>query len=171
MDIAESKDEALKGLVTFKIGEEEFGVDLLTVQTIIRMTEPTRVPKSPDFVEGVINLRGSIIPVIDFRKKFNLPKKEVEKDTRIIVTEIDQKVIGFIVDSVSEVLRIPTSSIEPPPPIIAGIDSEYISGVGKLEDRLLILVNLNKLLSETEKKEVSQLEDRSTNIKDEKEEK
>jgi purine-binding chemotaxis protein CheW len=171
MDIAESKDEALKGLVTFKIGEEEFGVDLLTVQTIIRMTEPTRVPKSPDFVEGVINLRGSIIPVIDFRKKFNLPKKEVEKDTRIIVTEIDQKVIGFIVDSVSEVLRIPTSSIEPPPPIIAGIDSEYISGVGKLEDRLLILVNLNKLLSETEKKEVTQLEDRSTNIKDEKEEK
>jgi len=171
MDIAESKDEALKGLVTFKIGEEEFGVDLLTVQTIIRMTEPTRVPKSPDFVEGVINLRGSIIPVIDFRKKFNLPKKEVEKDTRIIVTEIDQKVIGFIVDSVSEVLRIPTSSIEPPPPIIAGIDSEYISGVGKLEDRLLILVNLNKLLSDTEKKEVSQLEDRSTNIKDKKEEK
>lgn len=171
MDIAGNKEETLKGLVTFKIGEEEFGVDLLTVQTIIRMAEPTKVPKAPDFVEGVINLRGSIIPVIDFRKRFNLPKKEAEKDTRIIVTEIEQKVIGFIVDSVSEVLRIPTSSIDPPPPIIAGIDSEYISGVGKLEDRLLILINLDKLLSDTEKKEVSQLQEKKINPKDKKEEK
>ena len=150
----DSKEETLRGLVTFKIGDEEFGLELLSVQTIIRMVEPTQVPRSPDFVEGVINLRGSIIPIIDFRTRFNLPQKEAEKDTRIIVTEIEGKVVGFIVDSVSEVLRIPTSAIEPPPPIIGGIESDYISGVGKLEDRLLILINLDRLLSETEKKEV-----------------
>jgi purine-binding chemotaxis protein CheW len=103
-------------------------------------------------VEGGINLRGSIIPVIDFRKGFNLPPKESEKDTRIIVTDIDGKVAGFIVDSVSEVLRIPTSAIEPPPTMVGGIESNYIDGVGKLEDRLLVVINISNLLSESEKK-------------------
>lgn len=145
-----TKDDALRELVTFKVGEEEFGVEILSVQEIIRIMEITKVPKAPEFVEGVINLRGKIIPVIDFRKRFNMEKRDEGKDTRIIVANIEEKTFGFIVDSVSEVLRIPTSAIEPPPSIVAGIESEYINGVGKLDDRLLILINLGKLLSKKE---------------------
>ncbi|MGX9365896.1 chemotaxis protein CheW [Desulfoplanes sp. PS50] len=145
------KDEELLQLVTFSIGEEEFGVEILKVQEIIRMLEITRVPKAPDFVEGVINLRGKVIPVIDLRLRFGLTAKEHDKKTRIIVIEINQMIVGFVVDSVSEVLRIPAGTIEPPPPVISGLDSEYISGVGKLDDRLLIMLDLNRLLSKEEK--------------------
>ncbi|MFH1624664.1 MAG: chemotaxis protein CheW [Pseudomonadota bacterium] len=147
------KEGAVKGevdllqLVTFNIGGEEFGVDILKVQEINRMLQITRVPRSPDFVEGVINLRGKVVPVIDLRKRFNLEKKKADKQTRIIVVEVEKKIVGFIVDAVSEVLRIPSSTVESPPPILAGIDSEYITGVGKLEDRLLILLDLNKLFT------------------------
>lgn len=151
MDDKKIKETTIRELVTFKVAEEEFAVDILAVQEIIRMIEITRIPKTPDFVEGVINLRGKVIPVIDFRKRFHIQGKEEEKDTRIIVTNIKGKTLGFIVDSVSEVLRIPVSSIEPPPPIVAGIESEYINGVGKLDDRLLILINLDKLLLENGK--------------------
>jgi purine-binding chemotaxis protein CheW len=149
--ISAGSDAELKGLVTFKVGEEEFGVDILSVETIIRMMEITKVPRSPDFVEGVINLRGSVIPIIDFRKRFQMKMREEGKDTRIIVTNLNAKQMGFIVDSVSEVLRIPVSAIVPPPPIVAGIDAEYINGVGKLDDRLLILINIERLFSDSEK--------------------
>jgi purine-binding chemotaxis protein CheW len=145
------KDEELLQLVTFSIGDEEFGVEILKVQEIIRMLEITRVPKAPDFVEGVINLRGKVIPVIDLRLRFGLQAKGHDKKTRIIVIEINKMIVGFVVDSVSEVLRIPASTIEPPPPVISGLDSEYISGVGKLDDRLLIMLDLNRLLSKEEK--------------------
>ncbi len=145
------KDEELLQLVTFSIGEEEFGVEILKVQEIIRMLDITRVPKAPDFVEGVINLRGKVIPVIDLRRRFGLEAKGHDKKTRIIVIEISQMIVGFVVDSVSEVLRIPAGTIEPPPPVISGLDSEYISGVGKLDDRLLIMLDLNRLLSKEEK--------------------
>jgi purine-binding chemotaxis protein CheW len=132
-------------LVTFTIGDEEFGVDILKVREINRMMDITRVPKSPPFVEGVINLRGKVIPVINLRKRFAMETRESDKETRIIVVEVDTKTIGFIVDSVSEVLRIPADTVEPPPPFVADVDAEYISGVGKLEDRLLILLDLEKL--------------------------
>ncbi|MDD2220287.1 MAG: chemotaxis protein CheW [Desulfoplanes sp.] len=145
------KDEELLQLVTFSIGEEEFGVEILQVQEIIRMREITRVPNAPDFVEGVINLRGKVIPVIDLRLRFGLQAKEHDKKTRIIVIEVKQMIVGFVVDSVSEVLRIPAGTIELPPPVISGLDSEYISGVGKLDDRLLIMLDLNRLLSREEK--------------------
>ena len=145
-------------LVTFRIGEEEFGVDILRVQEIIRIMEITRVPKSPDFVEGVINLRGKVIPIIDLRKRFGLEVKEHDKHTRIIVIEMNNMIVGFVVDAVSEVLRIPADTVEPPPPaVMGGIDSEYISGVGKLEDRLLILLDLDKLLSQEEQAELGQV--------------
>ena len=145
-------------LVTFRIGEEEFGVDILRVQEIIRIMEITRVPKAPDFVEGVINLRGKVIPIIDLRKRFGLEVKEYVKHTRIIVIEISNMIVGFVVDAVSEVLRIPADTVEPPPPaVMGGIDSEYISGVGKLEDRLLILLDLDKLLSQEEQAELGQV--------------
>jgi purine-binding chemotaxis protein CheW len=132
-------------LVTFTIGDEEFGVDILKVREINRMMDITRVPKSPHYVEGVVNLRGKVIPVIDLRKRFDMEPRESDKETRIVVVEVDSKTIGFIVDSVSEVLRIPADTVEPPPPFVADVDAEYISGVGKLDDRLLILLDLEKL--------------------------
>ncbi|WP_031387645.1 chemotaxis protein CheW [Desulfonatronum thiodismutans] len=144
------KDDTLLQLVTFHIGDEEFGVEILKVQEIIRMMGITRVPKAPDFVEGVINLRGKVIPIIDLRKRFGMTGQEHDKHTRIIVIEINAVIVGFVVDSVSEVLRIPANTVEPPPSIIAGIESEYISGVGKLADRLLILLDLDHLLSRGE---------------------
>ncbi len=146
---ARRQDDALIQLVTFSIGDEEFGVDILKVQEIIRTMEITRVPRAPEFVEGVINLRGKVIP-IDLRRRFKLVDRAHDKHTRIIVIEISSMVVGFVVDSVSEVLRIPANTVEPPPPVVSGLDSEYISGVGKLEDRLLILLDLNKLLSNEE---------------------
>ena len=147
MEQSQRKDDELLQLVTFSIGEEEFGVDILKVQEIIRTMEITKVPRAQDFVEGVINLRGKVIPIIDLRRRFGFSSKQHDKHTRIIVIEINNMIVGFVVDSVSEVLRIPAATVEPPPPVVAGVESEYISGVGKLEDRLLILLDLDKLLS------------------------
>ena len=147
MDIMQKKDDELLQLVTFSIGEEEFGVDILKVQEIIRTMEITKVPRAPQFVEGVINVRGKVIPIIDLRRRFSLNHKDHDSHTRIIVIEINNMIVGFVVDSVSEVLRIPISTVEPPPPVVAGLESDYISGVGKLHDRLLILLDLDKLLS------------------------
>ena len=137
-------------LVSFKLGDEEFGVDILRVQEINRMMQLTRVPNSPDFVEGVINLRGRVIPVLDLRVKLNMQRIEHGDDTRIIVVEIHNQTVGFIVDSVKEVLRIPENITENPPELAAGVDSKYITAVGKLEDRLIILLDLEKVLIEEE---------------------
>ncbi|WP_027722662.1 chemotaxis protein CheW [Maridesulfovibrio zosterae] len=150
-------DAELIQLVTFSIGEEEFGVDILKVQEIIRTMEITKVPRAPIFVEGVINLRGKVIPIIDLRSKFGLQTIEHDQNTRIIVIEINDMIVGFVVDSVSEVLRIPASTVEPPPAVVSGLESEYISGVGKLEDRLLILLDLNRLLSSDEQEQLAQV--------------
>jgi purine-binding chemotaxis protein CheW len=114
------------------------------------MMEITEVPRAPDFVEGVINLRGKVIPILDLRRRFGLVTRDHDKHTRIIVIEISNMIVGFVVDSVSEVLRIPSNTVEPPPPVVSGLESEYISGVGKLADRLLILLDLDRLLSREE---------------------
>lgn len=147
-NLEEQKKESseLLQLVSFVIGNEEYAVDILYVQEINRMLQVTQVPNSPDFIEGVINLRGRIIPVIDLRTKMGIPKKEYDKNTRIIVVEVSGRTVGFIVDAVREVIRIPKSITEAPPEIVSGNNSEFISAVGKLEDRLLILIDLNKLL-------------------------
>jgi purine-binding chemotaxis protein CheW len=144
-----NRNEAVELLqfVSFKIENEEFGVDILDVQEINKMVPITRVPNSPDFVEGVINVRGRIIPVIDLRTRLGLPKIEQDKDSRIIVVDLERKTIGFIVDAVSEVLRIPKNVTEARPEIVGSIDSEFIKSIGKLEDRLLILIDLKKVLS------------------------
>ncbi|NLY41770.1 MAG: purine-binding chemotaxis protein CheW [Desulfovibrionales bacterium] len=151
------QETELLQLVTFSIGDEEFGVEILKVQEIIRMLEITKVPKAPAFVEGVINLRGKVIPILDLRKRFGLSARNHDKNTRIIVIEINSMIVGFIVDSVSEVLRLPASTVEPPPPVVAGLDSDYISGVGKLEDRLLIMLDLNRLLSNEEREKLGRV--------------
>jgi purine-binding chemotaxis protein CheW len=158
MDQSQKKlDDELIQLVTFSIGEEEFGVDILKVQEIIRTMEITKVPRAQDFVEGVINLRGKVIPIIDLRRRFGLASKAYDKHTRIIVIEISNMIVGFVVDSVSEVLRIPAGTVEPPPAVVAGMESEYISGVGRLHDSLLILLDLDKLLSNTDLEALGQV--------------
>ena len=144
--------EELLQLVSFKIGEEEFGVDILFVREINRMVEITRVPKSPEFVEGVINLRGKVIPIVSLRKRMSMPDKEYDKETRIVVVELEDQLIGFVVDAVSEVLRIPKNITEPPPETATGIDAEFITGIAKMDERLLILLNLNRLLDVGERK-------------------
>ena len=147
--------EELLQLVSFNIGQEEFGLDIQSIQEINRMVDITRVPNAPEFVSGVINLRGKVIPIIDLRKRFGFPSKEYDKNTRIIVVELNGMVVGFIVDAVSEVLRIPKSITEPPPSIVAGIGSEYITAVAKLENRLLILLDLERILKDKEKQQLS----------------
>lgn len=142
--------EELLQLVSFKIGDEEFGVDILSVQEINRMSQITKVPNTPDFIEGVINLRGRIIPVIDLRVKLGMARKEHGKNTRIVVVELKGQTIGFIVDEVSEVLRIPKNITEAPPDMVGGMNTDYITSIGKLEDRLLILLDLEKILSSSE---------------------
>jgi len=139
-------DELLQ-LVSFNIGTEEFGVDILKVQEINRMVEITKVPQTPSYVEGVINLRGKVIPIVDLRKRFNQEVQDYDKNTRIVVVDIGGNIMGMVVDSVSEVLRIPASTIEPSPEIATGINSEYIKGVAKLEDRLLIFLDLSKVIN------------------------
>jgi purine-binding chemotaxis protein CheW len=146
-----AQTEELLQLVSFNLGQEEFGLGIQSIQEINRMVEITRVPNSPEFVSGVINLRGKVIPIINLRKRFGFPPKESDRNTRIIVVELGNIVVGFIVDAVSEVLRIPKSITEPPPSIVAGIGSEYITAVAKLENRLLILLDLERILLEKEK--------------------
>ena len=136
-------------LVSFHIGGEEFGLDILRVQEIIRVQELTRVPNSPDFVDGVINLRGKVIPVVALRKCFGLEELPHDKQTRIVVIEVKGTVLGFIVDSVSEVLRIPADTVEPPPRL-GKVEREYVSGVGKLDNRLLILLDVDRLMGDSE---------------------
>jgi len=151
------RENVLIQLVTFNISNEEFGIEILKVQEIIRLMEITRVPRAPDFVEGVINLRGKVIPIVDLRRKFGMAAHPHDSQTRIVVVDLSGTIVGFIVDSVSEVLRIDSSTVEPPPQIVSGVDSEYISGVGKLDDRLLILIDLDKLLSREEQQGLSAL--------------
>ena len=147
--VKQEVNNELLQLVTFKLDVEEFGIDILRVQEIIRIMDITKVPNSPEFVEGVINLRGRVIPVINLRKRLMLPNLEKDNKTRVIVVELSDKTVGFIVDEVNEVLRIPKSITEPPPEMTAGIDSDYITSVGKLEDRLLILLDIEKLVDKT----------------------
>ncbi|HEV3089678.1 MAG TPA: chemotaxis protein CheW [Candidatus Elarobacter sp.] len=141
-------------VVSFKLGSEEYGVDIAQVQEINRMVAVTHVPRAPQFMEGVINLRGQLIPIIDLRARFGMPRAEHTKNTRIVVTEIGTKRVGMVVDSVSEVLRLPVEQIEPAPEMITGVDTEYIRGVGKIEDRLIILLDLARIISTAEKREL-----------------
>ncbi len=145
-----SAAEELLQLVSFSIGKEVFGVDILRVQEINRMVEVTRVPNSPEYIDGVINLRGKVIPIVNLRHRFGMERKESDKHTRIVVVELSGNVVGFLVDAVQEVLRIPRNVTEPPPAFSGGLSADFITAVGKLEDRLLILLDLDKVLGQQE---------------------
>ncbi len=151
MDVKKDLDsKGVLQLVTFRLGNEEYSLDILKVQEIIRQMELTRVPKAPDFVDGVINLRGRVIPVLDLRKRFGLAPDANTSETRIIVVDVNDKTVGFKVDAVSEVLRLPSEKVEPPPSIVTGRESEYIRGVGKMDGRLIILLDVSKILTRSE---------------------
>lgn len=138
-------------LVVFELGAELYGVEIARVHEIIRLQTVTRVPRAPAFVEGVINLRGKVIPVVDLRRRFGLPTAEHTRSTRIVVVEIGDQVVGIVVDGVSEVLRVNTATVEPPSPVVAGIDSEYLHGIAKLPERLVILLDLDRILARDER--------------------
>jgi len=144
-------------LVVFELGDESYGVDISRVQDINRMQEITEIPHAPESVVGVINLRGRVIPVIDLRKRFGLPDAVHTKDTRIVVLHLEGNLIGVIVDAVSQVLRIPADIVEPPSPVLAGVDSRYLRGIAKLDDKLVILLDLDFVLSRREQEAISEV--------------
>ena len=149
---------AERQLVVFGLGDEEFGVDIIQVQEIVRLQEVTKIPNAPAFVEGIVNLRGKVIPLIDLRKRFGFANVEHDDESRIIVTSFNENLIGIIVDNVSEVIRLQEEQIEPPPNIVAGVGREYIQGVGKVEDRLVVLLELDRILNLDEKQALTSAE-------------
>jgi len=147
----ESTSGGMLQLVSFFLGDEEYAVDVLRVQGIDRVTEITRVPRAPEFVEGVINLRGKIVPIIDLRRRIGLPSKPPDRESRIIVVEMGREVVGLRVDSVREVLRVPRSLTEPPPDMANAENNDFVEAVGKLDDRLILILNVDRILDSSER--------------------
>jgi purine-binding chemotaxis protein CheW len=144
-------------LVVFTLGDEEFGVDIAQVREIVRLVQITYLPKAPTFIEGVVNLRGQVLAVIDLSKRLNIASKPRSEQSRIIVVEVSDNTVGMIVDSVSEVLRLSEERVEEVPNLVeTEVPEHYIRGVGKLKDRLLVLLDLNRVLSPEEVQHVDQ---------------
>jgi purine-binding chemotaxis protein CheW len=142
-------------LVVFELANEHYGVDISSVESIIKMQEITRIPHSPSFVEGITNLRGLVLPVIDLRKRFSLESQAASRDSRIMVVALGPVKVGMIVDAVSEVLRVPSESIEPPPSMTTSSKANFITGIAKLDDVLVILLDLSKILTTDEQVELT----------------
>jgi purine-binding chemotaxis protein CheW len=150
--------EELK-VIVFSLAHETYGIDVGQVQTIERMMPITRVPKTPAFVKGVINLRGIVVPVIDLRGRFGLPEADYTDNTRIIVVKVNDLEVGFIVDSANDVIDLNSGQIENPPEVVGGIQAKYLHGVAKLDDdRLLIMLNLPEVLNKSEIVQLEQIE-------------
>jgi purine-binding chemotaxis protein CheW len=137
-------------LVVFDLNEEAYGVDIGAVREIIRMQEITRVPRAPRFIEGVINLRGKVIPVVDLRQRFSMPETERTEEHRIVVVDVMGQDIGIVVDAVTEVSRVSEASIEPPSSVITTEDSDYLTGIVKTDSKLIILLDITKVMSADE---------------------
>lgn len=139
-------------LVCFQLGGENYGVDIYSVQRLIQVPQITTVPRAPDFVEGIIDVRGDIIPVINLLKRFGIPESEIDDDDRIVITEIGEQIVGLLVDAVSEVTRLPEEDIEPPSDVVSAVHSEFIAGIGKQQrgdnSRLIIVLDVEKVLTE-----------------------
>jgi len=150
----EITDSEVMQLVSFMLDEVEYGVDILRVHEILRYPDITRLPNTPDFIQGVINLRGNVIPVVDVRIRFGFPKGDITDLTRIIVVETGGKQVGLLVDNVYQVVRIPLTSIDPPSELITGVSEDFITGIGRLKDRLIVILNmsLSMFLEETDNK-------------------
>ncbi|MEW6229596.1 MAG: chemotaxis protein CheW [Bacillota bacterium] len=155
-DAANRSDETQ--LVTFKLGAEEYGIDIMQVQEIIRLPDIVRVPKAPPFVEGVINLRHKILPVIDLARRFGTSSEQRTDASRIVVVNVRDNPVGLIVDSVCEVIRLSTGTVEPLPDVVANVDSRFLYGIGRLNDRLVLLVELAKVFSSDEVRQLESVE-------------
>ncbi len=156
----EETDESLETLqmVSFRLGEGDYGVDIKSVREINRLTNVTHIPTAPPFVEGIINLRGLIVPVVNLGLRFGLARTEHSKDTRVVVIESDGHTLGLVVDAVSEVLSIPTSEIDPASNMSSsGIDISFVEGVGKIGERLILILSPERLFSEEEKEQLAGL--------------
>jgi len=161
------EEEKTTQLVGFIVNKEYFGVNILDVQEIIRSIEITEVPNSPDFIEGVINLRGNIIPVMELRKRLNLPDRpeEMKEDVWILIINIEDRVTGFIVDEITKVLRIDVDAMEPTPEIVGeGLKSQYITGVCEIEERLHTILNFEEILQIKEIEKIKDLEKLATTM-------
>ncbi len=156
--MAEGTVNTEQQLVVFDLNDEAYGVDIGSVREIIRLQEITRVPRTPDFVEGVINLRGKVIPVVELRKRFSLPIQDRTKENRIVNVDIGGQEIGMVVDAVTEVLRISADAVEPPSSVITTADSGYLRGIAKIDERLIILLDLDQVLSRDEKEALADVE-------------
>ncbi|KNY26298.1 chemotaxis protein CheW [Pseudobacteroides cellulosolvens] len=152
-------------LVTFHLGHEEFGANIMNVKEIVRVTDITKVPNAPSYIEGVCNLRGSVLPIIDGRSRLSMEKKEKDENSRVLVIDINGKATGMIVDKVSEVMRVNTSEVEPPPAVIKNIDTDYISGVVKLNSgkRLIMFLELLKILNMDDMEGLNEIIDNMSN--------
>lgn len=146
-----------KQLVIFELADEHYGVDIAAVESIIKMEPITVVPQSLSFVEGVINLRGSILPVVDLRKRFKLTAGEVNKDARIVVVNMGGVKVGMVVDGVSEVLTLSEDAVEPTPPMATSADARFITGIARIDHRLVILLEMGKILSPNERQDLAVL--------------
>lgn len=133
--------------LTFRLDQEEYGIDILKVQEIRGYEPPTRVAEAPNFIKGVVNLRGTIVPIVDMRLKFNCAKAEYNSFTVVIVLNLRNRIVGIVVDSVSDVMELPAENIKPAPDLDSGIDSGAVLGLGSLGDRMLILVDIERLMS------------------------
>ncbi len=152
------EDSQKNRFLTFHLGKESYGIEIGYVTEIIVMQDITKVPDLPEFIIGVVNLRGNVISVMDMRKRFHLEPKEYDDRTCIIVVDISDIAIGLLVDTVNEVLNIPESQVDPPPKTHSGIKSSYIMGMGKIEDQVKILLNIEKILHEEELDQVKQID-------------
>jgi len=142
--------------VSFMLDDVEYGVDILSVHEILRYPEITRLPNTPNFIKGVINLRGNVLPVVDVRLRFGFPKGNITDLTRIIVVETGGKQVGLLVDNVYQVVRIPVVNVDPPSDLITGVSEEFISGIGRLKDRLIVLLNMSHIIFLEEKETVQE---------------
>ncbi|MCX7679720.1 MAG: chemotaxis protein CheW [Spirochaetes bacterium] len=152
----ENERSAVKQYVTFMIGNEYYGVEVLKVQEIIGMTQIVYVPNSADFMKGVINLRGTVVPVVDMRKRFRMPEREYDMFTVIIIVEVKNRMIGMIVDSVSDVVEMEESEIQETPHFAVKIETDYIRGMGQVDDKLVIILDIDKILSASDLEKMNQ---------------
>jgi purine-binding chemotaxis protein CheW len=133
-------------IIVFQLSDEEYGIPVQQVKSIEKMQHITRVPRTPKFVKGVINLRGVVTPIIDLRSRFDLSEEHYSENTRMIIVTHDSRDVGLIVDAANDVIDLPSSSIEPPPEVVGVVEADYIQGVAKVGSRLLIIMNLEKVL-------------------------
>jgi len=148
---------AEKQFVVFKLNDEEYGIEITQVKEIIEYHKPTKIPNTPHFIDGVINVRGIIVPIVSLRKRFELKNREIIKDSRVIIVHLNEKLIGFVVDETSQILRINENDIEAAGDIITGSDRHFIAGIGKIGEKIIVLLNLKEVLTIREQQQIQQM--------------